>query len=72
MFILKIISQYRRDFTAIYKCEHCEHEEEYDGYDDSYFHSTVIPDMECPICHKKADKEKYRPLPTKYKKGQIV
>jgi rubrerythrin len=65
MKIKKIVSQYRRDFTAIYECEHCGHNYQSSGYDDSYFHQKVIPDMECPECKKKADGS-YRPLATKY------
>jgi ribosomal protein L37AE/L43A len=53
MEIKKILSQNRRDFTAIYKCEHCENETELSGYYDSYFHQEVIPNMECSKCKKK-------------------
>jgi len=65
MKIKKIISQHRRDFDAIYECEHCGHTYEGSGYDDSYFHQTVIPAKECPKCGKKADVN-YRPLTTRY------
>ena len=65
MRIKEILSQHRRDFRAIYECEHCGYTKEDDGYDDAYFHGTVIPDMECPRCGKKAG-ENYRPLTTKY------
>lgn len=65
MKIKKILSQIRRDFRAIFVCEHCGHEEERSGYDDSYFHQTVIPDMECKECGKKAG-EDYSPRATKY------
>jgi len=65
MKIQKIVSQHRRDFTAIYECEHCGHTQEGDGYDDSYFHQTVIPGKVCPECGKKAADD-YRPLATKY------
>jgi ribosomal protein L37AE/L43A len=65
MKIKKILSQHRRDFTAIYECEHCGNEQEGYGYDDSFFHEIVIPDKECKKCNKKADKD-YRPLATKY------
>lgn len=71
MKIKRIISQYRRDFTAIYECEHCNHEEKRSGYDDSYFHTNVIPDMKCPKCGKKA-RDDYRPLATKYSDGMQV
>ncbi len=65
MKIKKIISQHRRDFRAVYECEHCGHEYEGSGYDDSHFHKNVIPDMTCKNCGKKAA-EDYRPLATKY------
>lgn len=68
MKIKEITSQHRRDFQAIYVCEHCSHEEKGEGYDDAYFHQTVIPGMECKLCGKTADKN-YRPLTTKYPEG---
>lgn len=71
MHIDRIISQHRRDFTAIYKCEHCGFQKEGSGYDDANFHRNVIPDMVCPNCGKKAD-ETYRPLTTKYPEGMQV
>jgi transcription elongation factor Elf1 len=71
MKIKKIVSQSRRDFTAIYECEHCNHTEESSGYDDSYFHQEVIPNMECKQCKKKADGS-YRSLATKYTDSQVI
>lgn len=71
MKIKKILSQNRRDFTAIYECEHCGNEKKSSGYDDLYFHGTVIPEMKCDKCGKKADKD-YRPLATKYADGVQV
>ena len=65
MKIKTIKSQTRRDFVAIYECEHCGHTVEGSGYDDANFHENVVPDMECPSCKKKADTN-YRPLTTKY------
>lgn len=65
MKIKTILSQSRRDFTAVYECEHCGHTEEGYGYDDSNFHHNVIPNMECGSCGKKAP-ENHRPLTTKY------
>lgn len=66
MKIKKITYQNRRDFKAIYECEHCGAvTEEKWGYDDANFHQNVIPDMVCEVCGKKAD-ESYRPLATKY------
>lgn len=71
MKIKQFIDQNRRDFTAIYVCEHCGFEKKAGGYDDSYFHQNVIPNMECEQCKKKADGS-YRPLETKYPDGMTV
>jgi transcription elongation factor Elf1 len=71
MQIKKITSQNRRDFQAIYECEHCGHEESGYGYDDSNFHKNIIPNMECKQCGKKAESN-YRPLTTKYPEGVQV
>lgn len=65
MKIKKIKSQNRRDFTAVYECEHCGDKEDGSGYDDTHFHQNVIPRMVCRKCGKQAD-ENYRPLATKY------
>jgi DNA-directed RNA polymerase subunit RPC12/RpoP len=65
MKILKKLSQSRRDFTAIYVCEHCGKEVTGSGYDDSYFHQKVIPAMKCAECGKIADAD-YLPIATKY------
>ena len=71
MKIQKILSQHRRDFTAIFECEHCGHTREGRGYDDSYYHQNVIPKMACSECGKKA-REDYRPLATKYPDGMSI
>lgn len=71
MRIQKILEQYRRDFTAIYECEHCGAVETKDGYDDDNFHRNVIPKMKCPKCGKIAP-EDYRPMGTKYAEDVIV
>lgn len=71
MRIKTIKNQYRRDFTAEYVCEHCGDVHEGGGYDDSYFHNTVIPDMVCEKCGKKAGDD-YLPLTTKYADGVQV
>lgn len=71
MKIKEITSQSRRDFQAIYVCEHCGHEETGYGYDDSYFHKNVIPAKVCSKCGEKAP-ESYRPLTTKYPDGVVV
>jgi transcription elongation factor Elf1 len=69
MKIKEITSQSRRDFRAIYVCEHCGHEENGSGYDDANFHQNVIPDMKCGKCDKKAA-DNYRPLAPKYPEGK--
>jgi transcription elongation factor Elf1 len=71
MKIKSIISRNRRDFTAMYECEHCAHEHKGYGYDDAHFHQNVIPKMECKECGKTASAD-YRPLATKYPAGMSV
>jgi len=71
MKIKEILEQSRRDFTAIYICDHCGFEHKSSGYDDANFHQNVIPSMVCPSCEKTA-KEDYRPLTTKYPEGHQV
>ena len=71
MKIKKITSQNRRDFSAIYECEHCGYTTEEYGYDDANFHQNVIPKMECDKCGKSSPIE-YRPLSTKYAENEIV
>ena len=53
MHIKHIVSQYRRDFPAVFECEHCTYTEKKSGYDDEFFHVTIIPEMKCAQCHKK-------------------
>lgn len=50
MKIKDIVSQNRRDFTAIYECERCDHKQEGSGYDDRNFHDNVVPAMKCKKC----------------------
>lgn len=70
MKIKQITSQLRRDFMAIYECEHCGHiTKEKCGYDDTNFHQNIIPKMVCTKCGKKAG-ENYKPLTTKYPDGE--
>ena len=70
MKLKQILSQNRRDFTAIYACEHCGHEVKKGGYDDTYFHQKVIPAMECPDCGKTAP-EDYRAYAPKYPDWEV-
>lgn len=71
MKIKTITSQHRRDFYALYECEHCGFEQKGSGYDDANFHQNVIPNMKCPECGSSAS-EDYRPLATRYAEGQVV
>ena len=71
MKIKTILSQHRRDFQAIYKCEYCGHEEQEEGYDDTNFHNNVVPTMKCIECGKAAGND-YRPLATKYPDGMQI
>lgn len=68
MRIREIIDQHRRDFTAIYECEHCGAEERASGYDDANFHRNVVPAMKCKACGESATSN-YRPLSTRYPEG---
>ena len=70
MKIEEIIYQNRRDFKAVYKCEHCGNEETLFGYDDTNFHKNVVPNMKCKKCGK-ISPENYRPLKTKYPDGEV-
>lgn len=56
MKIKQIVFQHRRDFEAIFECEHCGNEEKIWGYDDSNYHNNVIPNMLCRKCGKKSGK----------------
>ena len=72
MKIKKIISQHRRDFSAILECEHCETEEKLtSGYDDDFYHRNVIPNMTCKNCGEKSP-EDYRPLTAKYEPHEVI
>lgn len=71
MRIREITSQTRRDFYAIYECEHCGRTRKGYGYDDDNFHRNVIPAMKCEACGQTAA-EGYRPLATRYPEGVTV
>ena len=71
MKINRIESQNRRDFTAIYECEHCGHKKRGYGYDDANFHNNVIPNMKCKECGKTAGDD-YRALAPKYPEGMQI
>ena len=69
--IKKILNQSRRDFTAVYECEHCGKEQEGNGYDDKNFHENVIPKMLCDSCEKTSPPD-YRALATQYPENYII
>lgn len=71
MIIKGFIQQYRRDFTALFVCEHCGHGRKGPGYDDDHFHHQVIPEMVCERCNKKADSN-YRDFAPKYKTKEVI
>lgn len=67
-----MLSQIRRDFTAIMECEFCGDTQKNDsGYDDAFYHSNVIPDMKCGKCGKSTISEgaEIKPQQTKYPEG---
>ena len=70
MRIQKIIHRHRREFTAIYECEHCSHSYEGLGCDNDFFHRSVIPNLECDSCGKKAKED--HPMGTKYEAFEVV
>jgi len=71
MRIKEILVQNRRDFSAIFECEHCGHTEIGCGYDDEFYHREVVPKIVCSKCGKVAS-HTYRPLTTKYPDGMVV
>lgn len=71
MKIKEIINQSRRDFYAVYECEHCGVTRKDSGYDDRNFHENVIPDMKCKECGKKSGDD-YEPRATKYDESTTV
>ena len=71
MHIKKILSRNRRDFHAIYQCEHCGTTEGGSGYDDTNFYQNVIPNQKCPECGKTASGNK--PIRTpKYGAHEVI
>lgn len=71
MRIKTIESQSRRDFYAVYECEHCGATHRGSGYDDDNFHRNVIPRMKCGKCGEVSPTD-YRPLGTKYAAHEVV
>lgn len=75
MVIKKILSQSRRDFTAVMKCEFCNKETTNNsGYDDRYYHDNVIPSMKCGTCLKSTSSEsgEIKKTATKYSDHKVV
>lgn len=75
MKIIKIISQHRRDFTAQIKCESCNNEETLNsGYDDTYYHNTVLPNIKCSKCQEStvSANKPIEPQTTKYPDGYQI
>lgn len=50
MYLKEKLSQHRRDFRGVFKCQECDHEVERVGYDDTFYHHNVIPTMVCSNC----------------------
>lgn len=71
MRIKKILSRNRRDFQAVYECEHCKNTYEDSGYDDAHFHESVVPNMKCKLC-KGTSPEGFQPLIPRYSADKIV
>jgi hypothetical protein len=71
MHIKSITFQHRRDFTAVYECEHCGSHSHGSGYDDLNFHNNVIPNMPCNACGKTAALG-YTPLQPKYEAHEVI
>lgn len=55
MRIDKVTSQSGNDFHADYVCEHCGFKKNAYGYNDTYFHATVIPGWACDECGLRRD-----------------
>ena len=67
-----MLSQNRRDFYADMVCEGCgEIEKRISGYDDAYFHQSVIPAKVCKQCGESSNslKAEIKPQETKYPEG---
>lgn len=74
MKIKDITSQSRRDIYGTMECEGCGHEQKFTGYDDDFYHCSVVPPLVCKSCSKIANDigVETRPLATKYPADQIV
>ena len=75
MKITKMISQNRRDFSAEYTCEGCDHKQiDNSGYDDKYYHENVIPNIQCKNCKESTITlgRPIEPQATKYPENYVV
>ena len=75
MRIKNIVTQHRRDYTALMECEFCGHQEmDNGGYDDRNYHDNVIPNFKCGKCKEstmsKGGEVTY--TPTKYPDGMQI
>lgn len=53
MKITRFLASHRNDFDAELECEHCGGTHElHGGYNDSYYHSRVMPSITCMKCGK--------------------
>lgn len=53
MKIKEITSTHRNDFRAVMECEHCGATQMLTtGYNDAYYHQSVIPAQKCNSCGK--------------------
>jgi len=55
----------------MFECEHCGFTEIRTGYDDDFFHNTVVPNIKCFKCGKTAS-DTYEPREPRYKDWEIV
>ena len=75
MKIIAIISQNRRDFSAVLQCENCKQKENLtSGYDDRNYHDNVIPNFKCSNCGKSRNDlgVMQKPTATKYADYEVV
>jgi len=74
MKIKKVLSQHRRDYTALMECEFCGHQQQDSGYDDRNYHDNVIPNQKCKSCNKSTVSEGGTPdkTATRYSEHQVV
>jgi len=56
--IKKVLWQSGRDFTAIFKCEHCGEEVRSNGVVTAKFMKKALPDMICENCEKMGERKK--------------